>query len=171
MVIDDNPLRRARILGRDMTLSKTIGSLKRFRRTPWRFQQTFGTPLKNLGPFVATIVSAAGPLQAGCVTIDEVVFDPEHLLGLLAKYSLPPEYGREWSITGVGEREAAELLQAALSDWIDFIFVPTPKPFVIYADHDEYITFYANTRSNLNRVAGELSKQGFQRIHDYEREL
>lgn len=154
-----------------MTLSKTIGSLKRLRRTPWRFQQTFGTPLKNLGPFVATIVSAAAPLQKGAVTIDGVIFDPKHLLGLLTKYSLPPEYGREWSITAEGEQEVGELLHAVLSDWIDFMFVPTPKPFVIYADHDEYITFYANTKSNVNRVTGELSKQGFQRIDDYEREL
>ena len=116
-------------------------------------------------------MSAAGPLQAGCVTIDEVVFDPKHLLRLLAEYSLPPEYGREWSITAVGEREVGELLQSALSDWIDFFFVPMPKPFVMYADHDEYTTIYANTRSNLNRVIARLSEQGFERIQDYQRQF
>jgi hypothetical protein len=31
---------------------------------------------------------------------------------------------------------------------------------VIYADHDEYTTFYANTRSNLNRVVEALVAQG-----------
>jgi hypothetical protein len=64
-----------------------------------------------------------------------------------------------------------ELLEAALSDWIDFIFVPTPKPFVIYADHDEFTTFYANTKSNLNPVVEALSARGFKRVQDYERDL
>jgi hypothetical protein len=35
--------------------------------------------------------------------------------------------------------------------------------FVIYADHDEYATFYANTRSNLNRVADALFANGLKR--------
>jgi hypothetical protein len=154
-----------------MLLSRTPGASKRFRRTPWRFQRTFGTPLKNLQPFVATIVEAAGPADAGCVTIDGVIFDPRNLLALLAKHSLPPQYGRDWSITVDTRHDAQSLLEAALSDWVDFIFVPTPKPFVVYADHDEYTTFYANTKSNLNRVTEALSKQGFERIEDYERTL
>ncbi|MCI0350760.1 MAG: hypothetical protein L0Z53_15150 [Acidobacteriales bacterium] len=120
---------------------------------------------------MATIVSAAGPMQSGCVTIDGVIFDPKHLTALLAKFSLPPEYGSEWSVTAHGQQEVQELLQAVLSDWIDFAFTPAPKPFVIYADHDEYTTFYANTKSNLNRVVNALSEQGFERIDDYERQL
>jgi hypothetical protein len=49
-----------------------------------------------------------------------------------------------------------EALIAVLSDCVDFLFIPTPTSFVIYADHDEYITFYAHTRSNLNQVANPL---------------
>jgi hypothetical protein len=64
-----------------------------------------------------------------------------------------------------------ELLHTAFSDWFDFLFVPTPKPFVIYADHDEYTTFYANTRSNLNRVVQALSAKGFEEIAEYKRQL
>jgi len=153
-----------------MKLSQIQGSLKRFRRTPWRFQQTFHTPLENLRPFVATIVSALEPLNGGCVTLDQVVFEPKHLIALLNKNSLPAEYGQDWSLTAEGEDETKALLEAALGDWVDFIFVPTPKPFVIYADHDEYSTFYANTKSNLNRVVLALSMNGFEKVPDYTRD-
>jgi hypothetical protein len=44
------------------------------------------------------------------------------------------------------DKEIAPLLEAALGDWVDFLFVPVPKPFAIYADHDDYITLYANSR-------------------------
>jgi hypothetical protein len=151
-----------------MTLSETPGSLKRFRRTPWGSQQTFSTPLKNLQPFVATITSA---FDTASITIDQVIFAPKHLLDLLARCSLPARYGRDLTFVATGNEEVQALLQAALSDWIDFIFVPAPKPFVIYADHDEYTTFYANTKSNLNRVVDALSQQGFEKVKDYERNL
>jgi hypothetical protein len=42
---------------------------------------------------------------------------------------------------------------------------------VIYADHDEYATFYANTRSNLNRISEALTLQGFEKIAEYTRSL
>lgn len=64
-----------------------------------------------------------------------------------------------------------ELLEAALGDWVNFTFVPKPKPFVIYADHDEYTTFYANTKSNLNGVVQALSGAGFEKVPDYQRIL
>jgi hypothetical protein len=154
-----------------MTLSEAPGAVKRFRRTPWRFQKTFQTPLKDLQPFVATIFSAHESLQDGCVTIEQVVFEPKHLSAVLAKHSLPAQFGRDLLLAASGREEAAELLEAALGDWIDFIFVPTPKPFVIYADHDEYTTFYANTKSNLDPVVEALSARGFKLIQDYERDL
>ena len=70
-----------------------------------------------------------------------------------------------------GQREIEELLHAALSDWMDFLFVPSPEPFVIYADHDEYTTFYAHSRSNLNHIAEPLAAQGFKEISGYIRQL
>jgi hypothetical protein len=154
-----------------MTLSETPGSLKRFCRTPWRFQQTFHTPLQNLRPFVATIVSSQEKFQAGCVTLDHTVFEPKNLNALLARHSLPTGFGRDWSIEANGPQEVADLLEAALGDWLDFTFVPTPKPVVLYADHDEYTTFYANTKSNLNSVVEALATRGFQKVPNYEREF
>ncbi len=155
----------------EMTLSQMQGSLKRFRRTPWKFQQTFHTPLGNLRPFVATIASALEPLRGGCVIIDQVVFEPEHLIGFLARHSLPAEYGHDWSLTAEGRHETEAVLEAALGDSVDFLFIPTPKPLVIYADHDEYTTFYANSKSNLNRVAKALCAKRFEKVPGYERVL
>jgi hypothetical protein len=143
-----------------MKVSDTHSALKQIRKTPWKFQQTFKTPLKNLQPFVAAILSTASAERA-CITIEQAVFEPKHWIDLLNRHSLPPRYGKGVSVTAVGRQEIEELLYTAFSDWFDFLFVPTPKPFVIYADHDEYATFYANTRSNLNRVVGALSAQGF----------
>jgi hypothetical protein len=153
-----------------MTLSETSGSLKRLRKVPWRFQQTFQTPLRHLQPFVATIVSAREPLQRATLTIDSVVFEPENLNALLSSRSLPPSLRRESSVEVFGHDEVGLLLQAALGDSVDFWFVPTPKPFVLYADHDEYTTFFAASKSNLNGVVEPLRTAGFQMV-DYERNL
>ena len=128
------------------------------------------TPLRNLEPFVATIISAREQIQVGTITIDSIVFEPKNLNALLASQSLPPSLQRESSIEAAGCEEVGVLLRAALSDGIDFWFIPTPKPFVIYADHDQYTTFFANMKSNLNGVAEPLLKQGFKRV-DYERHL
>lgn len=154
-----------------MKLLSTPGSLKRFRRTPWKFQQTFLTPLKNLEPFVSTIISAHAPLEKACVTIDQVVFEPQSLKAFLAQYSISEEVGHDISLEAVGQQVVKALLRSTLADWIDFLFVPTPKAFVIYADHDEYTTFYANTKGDLNRLVIALSANGFEMVEDYERTL
>src|SRR5262245_2470906 len=100
-----------------MKLSESRDLMKRFRRTPWRFQQTFATPLKNLSPFVQTIISAFDEVQEVSLVIDQVVFEPKHLISLLTKQSLPPQYIRGTQYTAIGSHEVSELLEAALSDW------------------------------------------------------
>jgi len=153
-----------------MTFSDTPGALKRFRRTPWKFQQTYVTPLKYLHSFVAAIMSVNQKMKSGYFTIERAVFEPAHLIKLLADHSIPPRYERGVSFCAVGREEMQLLLHAILSDWIDFIFVPEPKTFTILADHDEYTTFFAHSRSNLNRVVHALSGQ-FKMVSDYERRL
>jgi len=158
-----------RVLKLSMNASDTPSVLKQLRKASWKFQQTFKT-LKKLEPFVASIISTGGP-QTACVTIEQIVFEPKNLIDQLTRYSLPPRCGKGASVTATGRHEIEELLQAAFADWVDFLFVPSPKPFVIYADHDEYATFYANTRSNLNRISEALSLQGFEKIAEYTRPL
>jgi hypothetical protein len=156
---------------KSMTVSENPSSLEQFRRTPPQYQQTFQTPLQNLPSFVQTILSVDRHIQGGCVTIDQVVFDLKHLVAILAKHSPPAQCGHALSLTVAGQHEVKALLEAAFSDWVDFLFVPTPDSYVMYADHDEYTTFYADTRSNLDRVAEALSAKGFAKVHGYVRHL
>ena len=154
-----------------MTLSEATGALKKFRRTPWKFQETFLTPKQRLSSYVAGIMSANEKMNSGCVTIEQAVFEPTNLIKVLASHSFPPQYGCGLSVNATGQQELENLLLAVFSDWIDFIFVPEPKLFGIYADHDEYTTFFAHTRSNLNRVVKALAEGGFEVIQGYERHL
>jgi hypothetical protein len=109
-------------------------------------------------------------MKSGCFTIEQAVFEPTHLIKLLADHSIPPRYECGVRFTTEGQKETQLLLHAILSDWIDFIFVPEPKSFAMYGDHDEYTTFFAHSRSNLNRVVHALSGE-FRMVSDYERRL
>jgi hypothetical protein len=151
-----------------MTLSESPELLKKFRNTSWRFQQTFITPHSDLEIFVAEVVSA-GPCQSGRLTIDQITFEPTNLIRLFNTYSMPVKHGHGWSITAEDPLEVEAVLYAALRDWVDFSFVPTPAGFGIFADHDEYSTFYAHKRSSLNRVVERLSGRGFKTVADYQR--
>jgi hypothetical protein len=152
-----------------MTLSESPEFLKKFRKTPWKFQQTFITPHRNLQHFVAEVVSGSLPCRSGRLTLDQVIFEPTNLISLFNSYSIPPQYGHGWSITAEERQEIEAVLHAAFRDAVDFIFVPTPARFAIFADHDEFTTFYAHTRSNLNRVAEALTRGGFAAVHHYRR--
>ncbi|HZV86677.1 MAG TPA: hypothetical protein VFF95_03955 [Candidatus Binatus sp.] len=154
-----------------MNILEAPGALKKFRRTAWKCQQTFLTPMNDLRSFVTAIVSANDQMKSGCVTIEQAVFEPTNLLNVLASHSMPPRYARGISLTAAGQQEIETLLHAIFSDVIDFIFVPAPRSFAIYADHDEYTTFFAHTRSNLNLVVRTLVDKGFKMVPDYDRRL
>ena len=154
-----------------MIASHTPGSIKRFRRTSWKFQRTFHTPLKNLEPFVAIILSSIDGLRGGHVVIDQDIgFESRHLAPLLKRFGAAAQLERDWSIETSTPENVQLLLQAALGDWLDFVFVPDPSPFSIYADHDEYCTFFAHSKSNLNRVVNRLIAAGSE-VVEYRRML
>jgi hypothetical protein len=127
-------------------LSETPEEILRFRNKPWPFQQTFKTPLKDLNRFVTTFLTPVS-LDRGAISTDQVVFEAKGLLRLLANNSLSVEDQYHLTIRAEGQQAISDLLQAALGDWVDFIFVPSPEVFAIYADHDEYTTFYTIRRS------------------------
>ena len=154
-----------------MLLSENLSALAEFRRTAWEFQQTFETPLKNLPAFVSTIVGAGEQWRTASATLELVVFEPQDLIALFSNNSIPPHFEPGVTVTADGREEIEALLCALLGDWIDFVFIPEPETFAIYADHDEFTTFYAHTRSNLNRVTEALLKMGFRQVLDYERQL
>ena len=151
-----------------MKLIEAPDSLKKFRKTAWEFQQTFQTPLKNLEPFVTLIVSA-GDIETAQLNVAEVVFEPKHLTSALRQYLIPGEFRRDRAFVAESRGEVQCLLLAALSDWLDFAFVPKPTKFAIYADHDEYVTFYAHRRGILNGLITALEAEDFERVPNWQR--
>ncbi len=154
-----------------MTVTHSSGALKKFRRTAWRFQQTVELPngFAEAEKFAAAIVAIHGRIDQATVTIDEVVFNTERMTALCPADNQFP-LGRDSSLMARGD-EVESLLAAAFIDAPDFIFVPNPKRFVLYADHDTWITFYANTKSNMNHVIEPLASRGFKLIEHWQREL
>jgi hypothetical protein len=149
-------------------LSERPEEIFRFRVKPWEFQQTFKTPLKDLNRFVTTFLAPLS-LEKGVISTDEVVFEPRHLLHLLANNSLSVQDKYHLTIQAEGRQPFADLLQAALGDWVDFLFVASPEIFAIYADHDEYTTFYARDDATLKDLASGLEESGFDAVRDYTR--
>jgi hypothetical protein len=152
-----------------MTISNTPGVIKKFKHASWSGQMTFRTPLKKLEVFVPAILSANEPLKIASVTIDQYVFEPKNLQALISKHMLSDPLVRDTTLTVEGHDRVSELFRTALSDWVDFLFAPVLKLFVIYADHDEYSTFYANTKSNLERIRLSLLSKGFNEATNYKR--
>jgi hypothetical protein len=153
-----------------MTLTQTPGALKRFRRTPWRFQQTVERPhADGLAAFVSTITAAHGHIEEATITLDQIVFRTERMTALCPPGS-PLPLVRESSIS-VRVEDVGALLVAAFMDGPDFIFIPSPKPFVFYADHDDWITFYTNTKSHLNHIIDPLASNGYKLVQSWQREL
>ena len=61
------------------------------------------------------------------------------------------------------------LLQASFADWVDFLFVPSPDRFVLYADHDEWTTVFAANEVDLASMKSALHGGGFEMITGYTR--
>ena len=97
--------------GINLKSSTTIEALEKFRKSPWEFQQTFETPLKNLHSFVKTILSAVEVVQSGSFTIDLVVFEPTDLISLLESHSIRPTYKHGLCLIAEAQPELEKLLQ------------------------------------------------------------
>ena len=150
------------------TLPGPTEGIKQFRAAPWPFQSTFLTPMKNLSGFVGALL-ARFVLEYGGLQTDIVVFEPLNLLELLSTRSIPVNDTWHFILEAEGQVEIAELLEAALGDSVDFIFVPSPGSFAIYADHDEYTTVYASTDSELRNLVSGLQAAGFNCVTHYTR--
>jgi hypothetical protein len=58
-----------------MNVLDSPGAVKQLRKTPWRFQQTFKTPLNRLDPFVEAIVLAGAP-ETGASQLKKLYLNP-----------------------------------------------------------------------------------------------
>ena len=142
----------------------------------FKHQETFCTPKDGPQLFVRAFLSGLQPVQTGILTIDEIIFEASRLNALLARQSIPAlrtdntRSMHDWSIECSGKEDVENVLACALADAVEFAFVPMPKRFMIYSDHDEYTTFFAATKSHLNCVCDALSQAGFGR-QEYRRRL
>jgi hypothetical protein len=152
-----------------MNAIATPGALKKFRRSPWRFQQTVELPaVSDRDRFVSTIIVAIGGLASATLTIDEIFFKTERLTDLCPT---GVTLALDTAIMALSAAELSALLKAAFWDGPDFLCIPTPKPFVFHADHDNWITFYANSKSNLSLIVEPMTCNGYKIIHDWRRKL
>ncbi len=152
-----------------MKIEPIAGALKRYERTPGKFQHTFRTALDRLPVFVAALLAGTPPIASGTVILKTVVFEPRHLLHLLASHNLGQDLGPDVTITASGAQELQALLAATFSDWLDFYFVPKPGRFLVYADHDEFTTVYSSRHTAVSRIATAMSVAGILDVPGYTR--
>ena len=68
------------------------------------------------------------PSVAASITIDQVVFEPKHLIALLGQHSLPPDYRHELSVTATIEQEARDLLEHSFVTGLISSLYQRPRP-------------------------------------------
>lgn len=153
-----------------MRFASETGQLKQFRLELPEFQQTFKTPLQNLYRFVRTFLSPFG-INEGYVALEQIVFEPQTLIEMLKDHSILVEDCHGALIAAENSDEVSHLLEATFTDWIDFIFIPTPRLFSIYADHDEWATFFVDDSAVLDRITTALTDAGFEAITEWRRKF
>jgi hypothetical protein len=135
-------------------------AIHQFRANPWPHQKTLVTPRKDMASFLSALL-AAFPVDHGVASTDQVVFEPDNFLELLKARELPIENYWTFCAEASNTEDVAALLDAMLNDWIDFVFLPSPTSFAIYADHDEYLTIYVPTSLGLDQLVTRLELFGF----------
>ena len=136
-------------------------AIHEFRANPWPHQKTLETPRKNMASFLSAFL-ATFPVDRGVASTDQVVFEPDSFLALLKARSLAIENYWTFCAEASDREDVAVLLETMLSDWIDFVFVPSPTSFAIYADHDEFLTLYVPSSSALDHLIDQLTLAGFE---------
>ncbi len=152
-----------------MTLiGPTTGELKRLRRRTGDKQATFAVPSLRAAEFAAALLGGGAGEQGARLTIENVVFPPRHLRAALGHENVEEGFSCETTIVA-GSGETRALLTAALSDWTDFWFEPSPGGFLLYGDHDEYSTVFAHKQGAVSRAGEALLAAGFREVVGYER--
>ena len=107
------------------------------------------------------------PATEASVTIDQIIFEPKSLLELLMTRGIHTEDLMDANIRATGHADVLALLESRLSDWVDFLFVPSPNRFVLYADHDEWTTIFATNEVDLASMSAAMCSGSFEMITNY----
>ena len=149
-------------------IEATPGSLKKLRTRAGGHQATFVVPRHTEG-FATALLAGEPPCDQAAIVVDNISF-PLHRLGPLVGCGPDPALPRDTTISAAGEA-CTPMLAAALADRFDFWFVPTPRPFVVYVDNDDYATVFAHRQAGLSTIIEALAAAGIQRVDRYERRL
>lgn len=131
------------------------------------FQKTLVTPRDRMESFLS-ILTEFFPIEGGYLCTDQVVFEPDNTLELLNGRGVFLKGFWRFSLEAGGAEDVRLMLAAVLADWVDFLFISRPASFAIYADHDEYLTVYAATETEITRAAARLESAGYNFV-DYVR--
>jgi hypothetical protein len=138
------------------------------RDAPFPFQQTYATPLTDLPRFVHTLL-APFAFDKAAVWIETIVFTPHKLINYLHGFGIDTDEGElnRAVLSAEDTSETTALLEHVLSEWIDFAFIPSPKNFVIYADHDEYTTVFTASAQLLASLCSNMQLQSFRAVDNW----
>ena len=137
----------------------------RLREPPLPFQKTYATPLSDLPKFVRTIL-APFEVTDGAIHIEQIIFKPNELIWYMRRLGIVTDEGQlnRATLQAANKQEALTLLECVLGQWTDFAFLPSPKQFAIYADHDEYTTVFTASVEMLNTLHSDMSREGFKEV-------
>lgn len=152
-----------------MEVQGTPGVVKRIRRACGHFQRTFLNSGGRSTEFAAAFLGPHLPLKRARIAVDAVIFTPRRITALLAHHGHAVDLRRDWTIAVDRPVEISDLLEAALSDGLEFYFVPEPRRIVLYSDHDDFATVFGTTKGAVSRTATSLSAAGFEEVRSYHR--
>jgi hypothetical protein len=140
----------------------------RLREVALPFQQTYATPDAELSRFVRTLL-APFDVNEGALWVEQIIFEPKELIWYLRGRGFTYSEGELNTATLIAENtaEVTELLECVLGQWTDFAFIPSPKEFVIYADHDGFTTVFTADDAVLSTLRSSMKLEGFKEVEDW----
>ena len=152
-----------------ITVHRLAPASAQLDRQLWPYECTFETPYRDPTQFVETAFSMFPVITAAEVTIHQVVFEPR----TPAPLTLSPRSWSEMQENTVLRADTGEssraLVISCLSEWFDFTFCPGSENFTVYADHDEFCTFYTRGRAEMRKLINALVAGGFRFVDGYRR--
>jgi len=151
-----------------LALASTPGESKKLRKKAGGAQMTFAVSRAGAATFAAALLSGDPPCDRAALVIEGVSRTLYHVGPLIARPPLEA-LPRDTTIAANSREASAALLAAALSDCVDFWFVPTPGGLIVYADNDEYATVFAHRQGAVSKAGERLRAAGLPEVAGYER--
>jgi hypothetical protein len=149
-------------------VESTPGATKRLRKKAGGAQMTFAVTRQGAPAFAAALLSGEQPCERAELVVEGTSGALYHVGPLIAQPALEA-LPRDTTIAATDGEASAALLAAALSDYVDFWFVPKPGGLLVYADNDEYATVFAHRQGAVSRAGERLRAAGIPEVDGYER--